>query len=62
MSEIDSEISSESLAELVVYALKTSGIVSENSFTKGVEIAKKEINARKGVNDYWCSECPNLNS
>ena len=62
MAEIDSEISSEGLAELIIHALKASGLVSENSFAEAVEIAKEEINARKGVKDYWCSECPNINS
>jgi hypothetical protein len=62
MAEIDSKISSEHLADLIIHALKTSGLVSEDSYSEAVEIAKEEINARKGVKDYWCSECPNLNS
>ncbi len=61
MAEIDSKISSEDLAELIIHALKTAGLISEGSYSEAVEIAKEEINARKAVKDYWCSECPNLN-
>ena len=52
-----SGISSEGLAELIVDALIHAGVVEMHDLKRAIEIATEEIDARKAVRDYWCTEC-----
>ncbi|MFY0698070.1 MAG: hypothetical protein JXR11_09495 [Balneola sp.] len=60
MENINSKLSSSDLAELISNALYTSGLITKDDFDKCMKITEDEINARKGVKDYCCSACPNL--
>lgn len=60
MNDVESKLSSNQLAELITHAVLTSGLIEKEDFTSCVKIIEDEIKARKGVKDYWCSACPNL--
>ena len=55
---LESELSSEGLAALIVDALLHAGIILKENFERALAIAREEIEVRKAAGDYWCSQCP----
>ena len=56
---IDSGISTQQLAALIVDALVDAEMIAKSDFDDAFKLVAEEIEARKAVADYWCNSCPN---